>query len=114
MRLTTRSRVGLAVLAAIFIAGGAVGSAKNWPGVSLTSFIVIGAILAIAAAVGVFPKVNLKEGGMDWPEVDVHPRIETLESQVSQLTKELAACRIEATQVQNDLVDYILAMEPEP
>jgi hypothetical protein len=67
-----------------------VGPSRSWPDAALTTFIVVGAVLLIVAAVEVFPRGSIKEGILEWPEVDKRPRVETLEREVSQSRTQIA------------------------
>jgi hypothetical protein len=98
----------------VLAAAGAVGAAFNWSGVALTTFIIAGVILLLGAVVGVFPRGSIKEGSIEWPEVDKHPRVEAIEAEVAALRGEVAKARDEAAAATNLLIDYILAHLPAP
>lgn len=93
---------------------GGVGAAFEWSGVALTTFIVGGIFLLVGAIVGVVPRGSIKEGSIEWPEVDKHPRVEKIEGDLAALREELAASRKEINRTSDLLLDYILAQEPEP
>jgi hypothetical protein len=113
MRLTRLVRVGLALTGAALIALGCVGAAFDWSGGAL-AFIVAGVVLLVGALVGVFPRGSIKEGTIEWPEVDKHPRVDAIEAEVAALQDEIAKARDETSAASGLLLDYILAHLPEP
>jgi len=113
MRLTRLVRVGLALTGAALIALGCVGAAFVWSGGAL-AFIVAGVVLLVGALVGVFPRGSIKEGTIEWPEVDKHPRVDAIEAEVAALQDEIAKARDETSAASGLLLDYILAHLPEP
>jgi hypothetical protein len=114
MPLTRWARLGLAVVGVLLVTVGGVGAALNWSGVALTSFIVGGIFLLIGAIVGVVPRGSIKDGSLEWPEVDKHPRVEKIEGDLATLREELTVSRKETTKTSDLLLDYILAHEPVP
>ena len=114
MRLTRLVRVGLALAGAALIALACVGAAFDWSGAPLAILIIAGVVLLVGALVGVFPRGSLKEGTIEWPEVDKHPRVEAIETEIAGLRGDVAKAKDEASAATSLLLDYILAHLPEP
>lgn len=114
MRLARWHRIVLTLVGACLIALGCVGTAKGWSGVGLTTLIVAGLFVFVGALVGVVPGGSLKEGTLEWPEVDKHPRIEAVESRSDALTQQVRQLEESQTLLRNVLIDLILANEPPP
>jgi hypothetical protein len=112
--MTRGVRIGLVLLGVVLVATGGVGAALAWSDVALTAFIVAGVFVLIGAVVGVFPRGSFKEGTLEWPEVDKHPRVEAIEAEVAALRADVTAARKEAKDATDFLIDYILAHEPPP
>jgi hypothetical protein len=114
MRLTRRARAGLAVVGLLMLSAAGVGAAFTWSGVALTAFVIGGLFVTIGAIIGVLPKGSFKEGTIEWPEIDEHPRVEKIEADIEGLRTELATQRANSKEATNLLLDYILAHEPKP
>ena len=99
---------------AALIALACVGAAFDWSGAALAILIIAGVVLLVGALVGVFPRGSLKEGTIEWPEVDKHPRVEAIEAEVAAVRDEIAKARDETSAATGLLLDYILAHLPEP
>lgn len=114
MRLTRWQRLALVIVGVALLSAGAIGAAFNWSGVALTAFIVAGVFVLLGAVVGAMPKGSFKEGSVEWPEIDKHPRVEAIEAEMTTLRAEVASARKEAKEATDFLIDYILAHEPPP
>jgi hypothetical protein len=118
--------VCLAILGLALIGTPIVGAVRNWPGGAILGIaLVAGVFLLISAIAGAFPKGSFKEGSIEFPDVDKHPRVEKIEADIAALREKIEAgvaglraevetARREARDATSFLIDYILAHEPPP
>lgn len=114
MRLTRWSRVLLGALGGLLVGISVVGAARSWSDATMATALVAGVFLFIAAGVGAVPRGSIKEGSLEWLELDKHPRTETLEQEASELRKDVADLRAVVQKQSDALVDYILSQERPP
>jgi hypothetical protein len=114
MRLQWWQRLVLGLVGLALVGGGGVGTAFGWSGVGLTVLIVAGVFLLLGAVAGAMPKGSIKEGNIEWPDVDKHPRVEAIETETAKLRTEVADARKAAQEATDFLIDYIIAHEPPP
>nr|WP_181391866.1 hypothetical protein [Pseudonocardia dioxanivorans] len=107
-------RLILAFVGLVLLAGGGAGTAFDWSGVGLAAMFTAGVFVLLGAIVGAMPKGSFKEGNVEWPQVDKHPRVEALETEIATLRVEVATARAEAKEATDFLIDYIVAHEPPP
>lgn len=114
MRLRWWQRLALVFVGVGLLGAGGVGAAFDWSGVALTAFIVAGVFVLLGAVVGAMPKGSFKEGNVEWPDVDKHPRIEHVEAEIGALRTDLTKTQNEAQRLANYITDYVHAQEPDP
>jgi hypothetical protein len=96
------------------VGAGGVGAALDWSGVGLTALIIAGVFMLIGAVIGALPKGSFKEGTIEFPNVDTHPRVEKIEAQLSTLDEQLKGQEAASKACMDLLLDYIAAHEPSP
>jgi hypothetical protein len=114
MRLSRLSRAFFLIFGLGLITAGVAGSMKNWSAAGVPTLIIGGMLPVLGAVVGVFPKGSIKEGTLEWPEVDKHPRVEAIEASIEKLLKEVKGARQQSADIGNLLIDYMLANSPNP